>query len=82
MIKVHNIGDDWFQYANLGANDRLAYAEFRYYILTYMLYAKDKHPDVYQGIVNNQEFKNAFKSVDNCFSGNIQKFEGTLSDLK
>lgn len=74
--------DDWFQYVSQGANDRMAYAEFRYYMLTYMLYAKDKHPDVYQGILNNQEFKNTFRLVDDWFTGNVQKYEGTLSDLK
>lgn len=74
--------DDWFQYINDGANDRLAYAEFRYYILTYMLYAKDKHPDVYQGIMNNQEFKDAFNRVESWFAGNIQRYENTLSEIK
>lgn len=74
--------DDWFQYVSQGANDRMAYAEFRYYMLTYMLYAKDKHPDVYQGILSNQGFKNTFRLVDDWFTGNVQKYEGTLSDLK
>lgn len=73
---------DWRQYANLGANDRLAYAEFRYYMLTYLLYAKDKYPDVYSGIVNNSEFKQAFRLVDDRYAGNIQRYEQSLNDLK
>lgn len=73
---------DWFQYASAGGNGRLAYAEFRYYILTYMLYAKDKHPDVYQGIMGNQEFKNAFARVEKWYTEVVQKYEDTLADLE
>ena len=45
-----------------------SYLEFRYYILHYMLYARDHHPDVYQGIMNNAAFKTAFSAVDAKFS--------------
>ena len=52
---------------NSSTDGFVSYAEFRYYILHYMLYARDHHPDVYQGILNNSSFKTAFTSVDATF---------------
>ena len=49
-------------------NSFLAYAEFRYYILHYMLYAKDNYPTVYSGILNNSSFRQAFNTIDNLFA--------------
>lgn len=49
-------------------DELLSRAEFRYYILHYMVYARDHHPDVYQGILGNDNFRLAFTSVDNKFT--------------
>lgn len=73
--------DDWHQYIVDGANGRMAYAEFRYYILTYMLYAKEHYPDIYQSIVKNLELKRAFRVVDNLYTDNVRKYEDSLTDL-
>ena len=51
-----------------------SYAEFRYYILHYMLYAKEHHPDVYEGILNNSIFKTAFTSVDTTFRNVVNQY--------
>lgn len=74
--------EDWFEYAVNGGNDRLAYSEFRYYILTYMLYAKDNYPGVYAGILNNTNFLTAFQRVDARYVSNIQKFERSLLEIQ
>ncbi|MBR3099629.1 MAG: leucine-rich repeat domain-containing protein [Clostridia bacterium] len=50
------------------SNQYLAYAEFRYYILHYMLYAKDHYPDVYTSILNNASLRSAFRTIDNKFA--------------
>lgn len=50
------------------SNEYLAYAEFRYYILHYMLYAKDHYPDVYTNILNNASLRSAFRTIDNKFA--------------
>lgn len=42
-----------------------AYSEFRYFMLHYMLYARDNYPDVYNGIMANGEFREAFTIIDN-----------------
>lgn len=46
-----------------------AYAEFRYYILRYMLYAKEKHPNIYQEILDNTDFCLVFTVIDESFGG-------------
>lgn len=80
--KTHiNNPDGWFLFVNQGANGRMAYAEFRYFILTYMMYAKDHHPDIYRGIVNNIDFKKAFRLVDTIYSDNIRNYESILAEL-
>ncbi len=52
-----------------GSNSFLAYAEFRYYMLHYMLYAELHYPAVYQEILNNITFRRAFTIVDDLFAG-------------
>lgn len=49
-----------------------AYAEFRFFILRYMLYAQEHHPEVYQGILDNDSFRLAFSTLDSIF-GDIAK---------
>lgn len=51
----------------IGANVYPAYAEFRFYILRYMMYARDNHPDVYEAILANDAFREAFTFIDSSF---------------
>ena len=60
--------DVWRKPNTLGS-----YIEFRYYILHYMLYAREHHPDIYQGILNNVEFRTAFSTVDALFQSIHEK---------
>ena len=55
------------------SNGYVSYAEFQYYILHYMLYAKEHHPDVYQGILNNSIFRTAYASVEATFRQEVEK---------
>ncbi len=54
-------------------DDWVAHGEFLYYILTYMLYAKASHPDVYQGIMANTEFLRAFRAVNQTYTDTVAK---------
>ena len=49
-------------------NTYVAHMEFRYYILMYMLYARDNYPAVYRGIMNNTSFLTSFADIDSTFS--------------
>ena len=52
-----------------------AYPEFKSYIFVYMIYAKDNHRDVYDGILQNKDFLSAFKKVDENWTNLILDFK-------
>ena len=61
------------------SNCFLAYAEFRYYILQYLLYAKEHHYAVYEGIIGNTKFRKAFTAIDTLFGKEVKKWIGEQS---
>ena len=71
----------WFEFINGCENDRQAYSEFRYYILTYLLYAKEHYPDIYEGLMNNEKLRYAFTIVESNFAEDIARYEAALERL-
>ncbi|MEL7146428.1 MAG: hypothetical protein AAFO69_08680 [Bacteroidota bacterium] len=51
-----------------------AYVEFKHYILSYLLFAQDNHPDIYEGIMSNQAFKRAFLETERLYAEVIQDY--------
>ena len=72
----------WAKFINHGANDRQAYAEFKYYILHYLYFAKTNYPKVYKAFMNNANFKKAFKAVDKKYRSNIKKYNADLKKIR
>lgn len=72
----------WESYIYCCENDRQAYAEFKYYILHYLYYAKKHYPDVYKGIVNNRQFCRAYRMLEKNFRKCIRQYEKDLKKLK
>ncbi len=82
-LKDQNAGpSEWCHFAMMCANDRLAYAEFKYYMLNYLAYAKKNYPAVYQGIINNKNFVSTYTTIEANYAKLIQKFEQRLKDIK
>ena len=73
--------NEWMQYVNDAENDRQAYAEFKYYMLHYLYYAKKHYPTVYKGIINNKKFCRAYKSMEASYAKMIPKYEKQLSNV-
>lgn len=78
---------EWKTYSYCLANGRtnwsnswLAYAEFRYYILRYILYAGEHYPEIYQGILGNYNFKKAFTAIDGQFASIIRGYHEILPE--
>lgn len=69
-------------YLNGCENNKMAYSEFRYYMLHYMYYAKKHHPDVYRGILRNAKFLKIYKLIEAKFRAQIKKYEKELDRLK
>lgn len=74
--------DTWQVYINSCENGRLAYAEFKYYILHYLYYAKKHHPSVYRGIVNNRAFCRAYKKLESSYAKLNKAYIKDLEKLK
>ena len=73
--------DVWWEYVNHGQNGRQAYAEFKYYILHYLYYAKKHNPKVYKGIMNNKKFRKAYRIIEKHYASLIKKFEKHLKKI-
>ncbi len=63
-------------------NNRLAYTEFKYYILHYLYFVKQRLPEVYQGIVDNRQFCKAYRRLENSFVKLIKTYEKDLKKLQ
>lgn len=73
--------DAMMDYVNGAENDRMAYAEFRYWILTYLLYARENHPSVYDELMENTALRYAFTVVEGRYAENIAQYEKQLEQL-
>lgn len=73
--------DAWKGFINSCENDRLAYAEFKYYMLHYLSYAKQRHPEAYQGIIGNREFCKAYSQAESSFVKLISAYEKDLKKI-
>lgn len=74
--------EQWKDFVNFCANDRLAYVEFKYYILQYLVYAKQHDPEVYRGIIHNTKFVEAYQKIERKFAVQIRQFEKRLKDIE
>jgi hypothetical protein len=68
-------------YANGVSGTAIAYAEFRYYMEHYLLYAKSHHKDVYKDVMGNARFLKALKVVDARFNKTIASFDKSIANL-
>ncbi len=74
--------DMWAIFINQSENDMQAYAEFKYYILHYLYYAKKNYPDIYKGIINNRQFCKAYKKLESSYAKLIRQYQKDLKKLQ
>ena len=74
--------DTWDSFINNGENDRLAYIEFKYYILHYLRYAKEHHPKDYRTIMKDEQFKKAYSMIDSRFAKEVGQYEKQLTSVR
>ena len=74
--------EDWEVWINQCENDQLAYAEFKYYILHYLAYAKTHEPKVYKGIINNKQFCKAYTIMEKSYAKLIKEYENDLKKIQ
>ena len=73
--------EEWRQWVVDCESNQLAFAEFRYYILCYLTYAKGEYPQVYDGIVKNSDFIAAYSAVEKEFAEKIDLYNARLEAL-
>jgi len=76
-----NTNEDWLSYINQFDNGRMAYSEFNYYILNYLAYAQENHPDVYEGIVSNEGFTEAYLTIEKKYRSLIETAEQYIDEI-
>jgi len=74
--------DGFKSYLGDAGSVRIAYPEFKYYILTYLVYAQQNDPKIYQAIVANEDFKKAYRAIDKAYEAVIMDYEKTLDKIK
>lgn len=68
--------DAWKDYKHEVMSDALAYYEFNLFMGWYLLYAKEKYPDIYKGIITNKNLRVAFTFIHDRYAqltGNIDE---------
>ncbi|MCR5040973.1 MAG: S-layer homology domain-containing protein [Clostridia bacterium] len=76
-----NTFDSWKDFVVECGNDRQAYAEFRFWMLGYLDYAKNNEPDVYEHFMNNREFLEAYLAIKNRFEDQIEEFDRRCDEI-
>lgn len=74
--------DEWFDCITAATSSYYAYAEFRFFILHYLLYARDNHPEVYQDILSNDNFRLAFTTIDKKFEKLVEQMFSGIEEIK
>lgn len=70
--KYDKDGTSWKSYYLSLNNDRTAYAEFKFWTLKYMLYAKKNKPEVYNAILNDKNYCSAYTAIETRFAALVK----------
>lgn len=76
-----NTDSDWLDYVNKLQNGRMAYSEFNFYILKYLEYAQKKHPDIYEKIITNKSFTEAYTTIENKYHDLVETGDMYINEL-
>lgn len=65
--------EGWKPYVTSVGNNMTAYAEFKYWTLRYMIYIRSANPALYQSILNNTSYCEAYRDADAKFTAEIDR---------
>lgn len=78
---AENEMDPYFNFLSDAGSIRMAYPEFKYYILHYLEYAGRNEKAVYDQVMANEDFKLAFQAIDKAFSKVMALFESRKMEI-
>ena len=70
--------ENWFEYVAMSSSDYYAYSEFKFFILSYLIYAKENYPEIYAETMDNQALRDAFRIVEACYRGVVEQYFANL----
>lgn len=66
----------------MSSGDYFAYSEFKYYILSYLIYAKENYPSIYEQTLNNEALRDAFRIVEARYRATVEQYFANLDRLE
>ena len=63
------------------SSDRLAFYEFKYFILAYLNRAKHEYPEIYQGLLDNTSLRRAYQEIHNSYEELLNAHDERLKEL-
>ncbi len=76
-----NTINSWRMYYSDYNNNRNAYAEFYYYTLVYLKYAKENKPNIYKDIINNSNYIKVFSTMEKKYRQLMSEYESDLDKI-
>ena len=74
--------ENWLKYVMMSSGDYFAYSEFKYYILSYLIYAKENYPEIYAETMDNQALRDAFRIVEARYRATVEQYFANLDRLE
>lgn len=74
--------ENWLKYVMMSSGDYFAYSEFKYYILSYLIYAKENYPSIYEQTLNNEALRDAFRIVEARYRATVEQYFANLDRLE
>ena len=74
--------ENWLEYVSIASSSYFAYSEFKFFILSYMLYAKENYPEIYEQTMNNQALLDAFRIVEIRYRATVEQYFANLDSLE
>ncbi|MCB9235175.1 MAG: hypothetical protein H6581_26200 [Bacteroidia bacterium] len=71
----------WAEYKHQLLGNAQAYHEFRLFMAWYLLYAKQKHPSVYAGLMENKALRKVFTQLCDRYGALLTKIEAAIPEL-
>ena len=71
----------WNDYKDPVYSESMAYYEFNLFIGWYLIYAKEKHPDIYKELINNKPLRVVYSLMDDKFRNLVTNFDARVQEI-
>lgn len=72
---------DWYNYFSTVGSVINAYIEFKFYCLSYLLFARQHKPIIYKNILENHSFVEVFLTIDKLYGDLVRKYVDVKSEI-